>query len=85
MKGFLEAHKNSGEGTVMIAFASGGRGHSGIAGLRREQLSVEPPIEVADGPPLPSLAIHLGRPKTTTGEQDISRRLWCGAWLVASI
>ncbi|NEJ82865.1 tyrosine-type recombinase/integrase, partial [Rhizobium leguminosarum] len=33
-------------------------------------LTVEPPIEVPDGPPLPSLAIHLGRTKTTTGEQD---------------
>ncbi len=55
---------------LMVAFASGGRRRSEIAGLRREQLTDEPPIEVADGPPLPSLAIHLGRTKTTTGEQD---------------
>ncbi|MGO8055168.1 tyrosine-type recombinase/integrase [Rhizobium leguminosarum] len=55
---------------LMVAFASGGRRRSEIAGLRREQLTVEPPIEVPDGPPLPSLAIHLGRSKTTTGEQD---------------
>ncbi|TBG76889.1 site-specific integrase (plasmid) [Rhizobium leguminosarum] len=55
---------------LMVAFASGGRRRSEIAGLRREQLTVEPPIEVPDGPPLPSLAIHLGRTKTTTGEQD---------------
>ena len=55
---------------LMVAFASGGRRRSEIAGLRREQLTVEPPIEVPDGAPLPSLAIHLGRTKTTTGEQD---------------
>ncbi|MGO7960568.1 site-specific integrase [Rhizobium leguminosarum] len=55
---------------LMVAFASGGRRRSEIAGLRREQLTVEPPIEVPDVPPLPSLAIHLGRTKTTSGEQD---------------
>jgi len=55
---------------LMVAFASGGRRRSEISGLRVEQLSVEPPIAVADGPPLPSLAIHLGRTKTTSGEQD---------------
>ncbi len=55
---------------LMVAFASGGRRRSEIARLRVEQLTVEPPIEVDDGPPLPSLAIHLGRTKTTTGEQD---------------
>ncbi|NKL60109.1 tyrosine-type recombinase/integrase [Rhizobium leguminosarum] len=55
---------------LMVAFASGGRRRSEIAGLRVEQLAEEPPIAVADGPPLPSLAIHLGRTKTTTGEQD---------------
>ncbi|NKN16284.1 tyrosine-type recombinase/integrase [Rhizobium laguerreae] len=55
---------------LMVAFASGGRRRSEIAGLRREQLTVEPPIEVPDGPPLPSLAIHLGRTKTSSGEQD---------------
>ncbi|MGI2033841.1 site-specific integrase [Rhizobium panacihumi] len=55
---------------LMVAFASGGRRRSEIAGLRLEQLSVEAPIEVSDGAPLPSLAIHLGRTKTTNGEQD---------------
>ncbi len=55
---------------LMVAFASGGRRRSEIAGLRREQLTVEPPIVVPNGPPLPSLAIHLGRTKTTTGEED---------------
>ncbi|MBX5230247.1 site-specific integrase [Rhizobium sp. NLR9b] len=55
---------------LMVAFASGGRRRSEIAGLRREQLTVEPPIEVPDGPPLPSLAIHLGRTKTSSGDED---------------
>ncbi|EHH02583.1 integrase IntA [Agrobacterium tumefaciens CCNWGS0286] len=55
---------------LMVAFASGGRRRSEIAGLRHEQLTVEPPIEVPDGPPLPSLALHLGRTKTTSGEQE---------------
>ncbi len=55
---------------LMVAFASGGRRRSEIAGLRREQLTVEPPIAVPDGPPLPSLAIHLGRTKTSNIEED---------------
>lgn len=55
---------------LMVAFASGGRRRSEIAGLRLEQLTVEAAIEIEGGPPLPSLAIHLGRTKTTTGEQD---------------
>jgi integrase len=55
---------------LMVAFASGGRRRSEIAGLRREQVTVEPPINVPDGPSLPSLAIHLGRTKTSSGEED---------------
>ncbi|MBY3549238.1 site-specific integrase [Rhizobium laguerreae] len=55
---------------LMVAFASGGRRRSEIAGLRREHLTVEPPIPVEGGSPLPSLAIHLGGTKTTSGEQD---------------
>lgn len=55
---------------LMVAFGSGGRRRSEVAALRCEQLTVEPPIDVPHGPPLPSLAIHLGRTKTTTGEQD---------------
>lgn len=54
---------------LMVAFASGGRRRSEIAGLRLEQLTVEAPIETEGGPPLPSLAIHLGRTKTS-GEED---------------
>jgi integrase len=54
----------------MVAFASGGRRRSEIAGLRREQLTVEPPITVEGGAPLPSLAIHLGRTKTSGSDHD---------------
>ena len=55
---------------LMVAFASGGRRRSEIAGLRREQLTVELPIAVQGGPPLPSLAIHLGRTKTSGSELE---------------
>ncbi|MCW0001849.1 site-specific integrase [Pararhizobium sp. YC-54] len=55
---------------LMVAFASGGRRRSEIAGLRREQLTIEPPIDVPGSAPLPSVAIHLGRTKTSSGEQD---------------
>jgi integrase len=55
---------------LMVAFASGGRRRSEIAGLRREQLTVEPPITTEGGPPLPSLALHLGRTKTSGSEHD---------------
>jgi integrase len=55
---------------LMVAFASSGRRCSEVAALRCEQLTVEAPIDVPDGPSLPSLAIHLGRTKMTSGEQD---------------
>ncbi len=55
---------------LMVAFASGGRRRSEIAGLRKEQLTIERPIAVENGPPLPSLAIHLGRTKTSGSEHD---------------
>ncbi|TCQ16675.1 hypothetical protein C8J33_11522 [Rhizobium sp. PP-CC-3G-465] len=51
---------------LMVAFASGGRRRSEIAGLSREQLTVEPPIEMPDGPPL---SRHPSRP-----HQDHLRR-----------
>ncbi|ENN83780.1 Putative integrase (plasmid) [Rhizobium freirei PRF 81] len=75
---------------LMVAFASGGRRRSEIAGLRREQLTVEPPIPVEGGPPLPSLAIHLGRTKTSNGEQDATVYLTgrpveaLNAWMTAA-
>lgn len=55
---------------LMVAFASGGRRRSEMAGLRREQLAVEPPLTVDGGPPLPSLSIHLGRTKTSGADND---------------
>tara|TARA_R110002051_G_scaffold48124_1_gene94715 strand:+ start:84978 stop:86144 length:1167 start_codon:yes stop_codon:yes gene_type:complete len=55
---------------LMVAFASGGRRRSEIAGLRKEQLTVEPPIPVDGAPPLPSLSIHLGRTKTSGADHD---------------
>ena len=55
---------------LMVAFASGGRRRSEIAGLRREQLTNEPPITTEDGTTLPSLAIHLGRTKTSGAYHD---------------
>jgi integrase len=55
---------------LMVAFASGGRRRSEIAGLRVEQLTIEPPISVENSAPLPSLAIHLGRTKTSSGEEE---------------
>ncbi|CZT37280.1 site-specific integrase [Rhizobium sp. 9140] len=55
---------------LMIAFASGGGRRSEIASLRTEQLTIEPPIAVEGGPPLPSLAIHLGRTKTSGAEHE---------------
>jgi len=55
---------------LMVAFASGGRRRSEIAGLRREQLTVEVPIAIEDNPPLLSLPIHLGRTKTSGADKD---------------
>lgn len=55
---------------LMVAFASGGRRRSEIAGLRVGQLIEQEPIATNDGPPLPSLAIHLGRTKTSSADQD---------------
>jgi len=55
---------------LMVAFASGGRRRSEIAGLRVEQITVEPPIETETGPHLPSRAIHLGRTKTSGADHD---------------
>lgn len=55
---------------LMVAFASGGRRRSKIAGLRLEQITVEPPIETEGSAPLPSRAIHLGRTKTSGADLD---------------
>ncbi|USJ28476.1 tyrosine-type recombinase/integrase [Ensifer adhaerens] len=55
---------------LMLAFASGGRRRSEVAGLRMEQLTIEAPVKAEDGSPLPSLSIHLGRTKTSGADQD---------------
>lgn len=55
---------------LMVAFASGGRRRSEIAALRVEQVSVEPPIDMQNGPALPSRAIHLGRTKTSGADHE---------------
>jgi integrase len=55
---------------LMVAFASGGRRRSEIAGLRREQFQPEDPIHIDGAPPLPSLSIHLGRTKTSGADND---------------
>ncbi len=55
---------------LMLAFASGGRRRSEVAGLRKEQLFMEAPIPVEGSPPLPSLSIHLGRTKTSGADNQ---------------
>ncbi len=55
---------------LMVAFASGGRRRSEIASLRVEQLTREEPIAIDGAPPLPSLAIHLGRTKTSGSDHE---------------
>ncbi len=55
---------------LMVAFASGGRRRSEVAGLRKEQLTVEPPVKGDDDIPLPSLSIHLGRTKNSGAGRD---------------
>ncbi|MFL0691639.1 MAG: site-specific integrase [Agrobacterium tumefaciens] len=55
---------------LMVAFASGGRRRSEIAGLRIEQLQQEDPIQIDGASPLPSLSIHLGRTKTSGADND---------------
>jgi integrase len=66
---------------LLVAFASGGRRRSEIAGLRVEQVSQEAPVALdpADprSPRLPCLTIHLGRTKTQ-GADDDARALLIG-------
>lgn len=66
---------------LLTAFASGGRRRSEIANLRVEDLVAEEPVgAVPDdpaSPPLPCLAIRLGRTKTT-GPDDDARSLMIG-------
>ncbi|NRP21258.1 Tyrosine recombinase XerD [Ensifer adhaerens] len=59
---------------LLVAFASGGRRRSEIAGLRVEDLLEEDPVRTdpanPDSPPLPCLSIRLGRTKTTASDND---------------
>lgn len=55
---------------LMVAFGSGGRRRSEIAGLRIEQLQPDEPIQIDGGSSLPSLSIHLGRTKTSGADND---------------
>ncbi|WP_455153814.1 site-specific integrase [Brucella anthropi] len=55
---------------LMVAFASGGRRRSEVAGLRVEQLVKQAPVTDENGSPLRSLGIHLGRTKTSGAHHD---------------
>ncbi len=59
---------------LLTAFASGGRRRSEVAALRVEDITDEDPVQadssIPDSPPLPCLAIRLGRTKTTTSDDD---------------
>jgi integrase len=61
---------------LLIAFASGGRRRSEVAGLRVEDIIAEPDVPSIPGdptsPPLPCRRIRLGRTKTTDADQDAS-------------
>ena len=59
---------------LLVAFASGGRRRSEVAGLRIEQLTAEAPVPADPSDPksatLPCLSIRLGRTKTTGADAD---------------
>lgn len=59
---------------LLVAFASGGRRRSEVAGLRLEQLAEQDPVPVdlkdPDSAKLPCLEIRLGRTKTTEADDD---------------
>lgn len=59
---------------LLMAFASGGRRRSEVAGLRVEDLVDEEAVRTnpadENSPLLPCLTIHLGRTKTTSADDD---------------
>lgn len=61
-------------GLLLVAFTSGGRRRSEVAGLRVEQLIPQPPVLADPTKPesgsLPCLVIQLGRTKTTSADED---------------
>lgn len=64
---------------LLVAFASGGRRRSEIAGLHVEDLVEEEPVAVEPGNPLspflPCLSLRLGRTKTTDADDDATSLL----------
>lgn len=60
---------------ILVAFGSGGRRRSEVAGLRVEDIIAEPDLPSEAGP-LPCRRLRLGRTKTTDAADDAS------AWLV---
>ncbi len=62
---------------LLLAFGSGGRRRSEVAGLRFEDIRFEADVPAsADAPPLPAASLRLGRTKTTdAGEGAV-------AWIV---
>ena len=59
---------------LLVAFASGGRRRSEVAGLRISQLIKQPPVfrdpRKPEAGTLPCLAIQLGRTKTSAADED---------------
>lgn len=55
---------------LIVAFTSGGRRRSEIAGFRMDQLVIQAPVTDEAGSPLPSLGVHLGRTKTSGADHD---------------
>lgn len=59
---------------LLMAFASGGRRRSEVTVLRFEDITDEDAVQTdpkhSGSPPLPCLAIRLGRTKTTTSDDD---------------
>lgn len=61
---------------LLMAFASGGRRRSEVAGLRLEHITEQDPVpadpKTPDGDALPCIKIQLGRTKTTEADDDVS-------------
>lgn len=55
---------------LLVAFASGGRRRSEVARLKLSDLVDRDPVPSADGSPLPTLEIRLGRTKTASADSD---------------
>jgi len=75
---------------LALAFAAGGRRRAEIASLTVASLVAQAPVADAEGRPLPALALHLGRTKTTDAEADAVAHVagapvrFVEAWLAAA-